>query len=146
MIAVDTNILVYAHRAEYDLHVPAFRELAALAEGKRQWALPIFCIAEFVRVVTHGRIFTPPSTTAEAMDFVRQLLAAPTCRLALPGEGFVEELEHSLQEGNAKGNLVYDAQIAALCGQQGIGEILTNDRDFGRFPNLRMVRVGAEKP
>lgn len=143
MIAVDTNILIYAHRSESDLHAPAYKELAGLAEGRRQWALPIFCISEFIRVVTQRRVFDPPSTTAEAMGFVRKLLAAPTCRLALPGEGFIEELEHSLHEGHAKGNLVYDAQIAALCRQQGIAEILTNDLDFGRFPDLRVLRLDA---
>ena len=77
------------------------------------------------------------------MGFVRQLLAAPTCRLALPSEGFVDELEHALKAGNAKGNLVYDAQIAALCRQQGFDEVLTNDLDFGRFPNLRISRRSA---
>ena len=140
MIAVDTNILVYAHRFECDLHTAAFNELAALAEGRRQWAIPIFCVSEFVRVVTHRRVYSPPSTIAEAMGFVRKLLAAPTCRLALPGEGFIGELEHALREGKARGNLVYDAQIAALCREHGIGEILTNDLDFGRFQNLRMLR------
>ena len=66
----------------------------------------------------------------------------PPC-LALPSEGFVDELEHALKAGNAKGNLVYDAQIAALCRQQGFDEILTNDLDFGRFPNLRVSRLSA---
>lgn len=143
MIAVDTNILVYAHRSENHLHAPAFGELKALAEGARPWALPVFCISEFIRVVTHRRVFSPASTIGEAMGFVRQLLAAPTCRLALPSEGFVDELEHALKAGNAKGNLVYDAQIAALCRQQGFDEILTNDLDFGRFPNLRVSRLSA---
>ncbi len=78
------------------------------------------------------------------MGFVRQLLTAPTCRLALPGGGFVDELEHALEAGNAKGNLVYDAQIAALCREQGFNQILTNDLDFSRFPNLRILRLSAE--
>ena len=56
MIAVDTNVLVYAHRVETDLHAVAVAELVGLGEGEDLWALPVFCITEFLRVVTHRRV------------------------------------------------------------------------------------------
>ncbi len=75
----------------------------------------------------------------DALSFIHALMAAPPCRIALPDEAFIDELESCLQEGNAKGNLVFDAQIAALCQQKGIETLLTQDRDFTRFPNLRVL-------
>ena len=138
MIAIDTNILVCAHRTEAELNVEATSELVKLAEGTQPWALPVFCLTEFIRVVTHRRVFNPPSSIPQALGFIRGILAAPTCRLALPGNEFAEHLDHCVREGDARGNLVFDAQIAALCRELGIGRILTNDRDFERFSSLRV--------
>ncbi len=140
MIAVDTNILIYAHRAEADLHDTAVAELARLAEGHDLWALPVFCVTEFLRVVTHRRVFNPPSTSSEALDFVNSLIAAPTCVVVRPEAGFLKHLEVAIRQADARGNLVFDAQIAALCGEHGIATILTRDQDFKRFDGLQ-VRV-----
>ena len=70
MIAVDTNILIYAHRGETELHGTAASRLVALAEGAERWALPVFCVTEFMRVVMHRRVFNPPSTVAQATAFI----------------------------------------------------------------------------
>jgi predicted nucleic acid-binding protein len=67
LIAVDTNVLIYAHRRETERHAQALRRLSALAEGDSPWGLPVFCITEFVRVVTHLRVFTPPSDLRTAL-------------------------------------------------------------------------------
>lgn len=141
MIAVDTNILIYAHRAETELHATAAARLVALAEGAERWALPIFCVTEFIRVVTHRRVFNPPSTVAQAVAFVEGLAAAPNCDLVLPGPEFLQRLLAAAQEADAQGNLMFDAQIAALCREHGIDSILTNDRDFGRFEPLQVLRL-----
>ncbi len=141
MIAVDTNILIYAHRAETELHATAASRLVALAERAERWALPIFCVAEFIRVVTHGQVFNPPSTVAQAVAFVEGLVAAPNCDLVLPGPEFLQRLLAAAQEADAQGNLMFDAQIAALCREHGIDSILTNDRDFGRFEPLQVLRL-----
>lgn len=72
MIAVGTNILVYAHREELPQHRNARTRLAELAEGNAPWAIPVFCLGEFLGVVTHPRLFDPPHTIAEACrDFDR---------------------------------------------------------------------------
>ena len=138
MIAVDTNVLVYAHRAEMDLHTSAAARLSALAEGDELWALPVFCVTEFLRVVTHPRVFNPPSTADQALGFIDELRASPTCEVAFPETGFLDRLGSVVRESGARGNVVFDAQIAALCGEHGITAILTNDHDFERFPLLEV--------
>lgn len=138
MIAVDTNVLVYAHRAETELHAVAARELIALAEGVAHWGLPIFCAVEFLRVVTHRRVFSPPSTLEQAADFLDGVVASPSCRVVLPGAGFLGLLTDTSRGADARGNLMFDAQIAALCREHGISAILTNDRDFERFDGLKV--------
>ena len=86
MIAVDTNVLIYAHRGETAWHEAARARLVALAEGPARWGLPVFCVTEFMRVVTHGRVFNPPSSISQAAAIHRELfLAAPNCELVRPG-------------------------------------------------------------
>ena len=138
MIAVDTNILIYAHRGETELHGPAASQLLTLAEGVARWALPVFCVTEFMRVVTHLRVFNPPSTVAQAAAFIEGIATAPNCELVRPGPDFLELLMAVARQADARGNLMFDAQIAALCREHGIDTILTNDRDFGRFQPLRV--------
>ncbi len=136
MIAIDTNILIYAHRAETDHHQSAAERLVELAEGPHPWGLPLFCIAEFSRVVTHRRVFNPPSTIVQAFDFLDNVVASPTCRIVRPGPEFLGLLRETARKADARGNLMFDAQLAALCAEHGIRTILTNDRDFERFDHL----------
>ena len=133
MIAVDTNILVYAHREEAALHAAALTRLRELAEGGVPWALPVFCVGEFVRVVTHARIFRPPSDLATALAFLDSLLASPSSRLLLPGPTFPDLFAEASRSGAVHGNLAFDAQLVAVCREHGVAEILTQDRDFARF-------------
>ena len=139
MIAVDTNVLVYAHRSETGLHGPAAAQIVSLAEGAERWALPVFCVTEFMRVVTHRRVFNPPSTLEQAAAFIEGIVAAPTCEVVGPGPEFLRHLLAVAREADARGNLVFDAQIAALCREHGIDTVVTNDRDFGRFETLRVL-------
>ena len=90
MLAVDTNILIYAHREETELHKPATAWLVTLAQGAQRWALPIFCVAEFIRVVTHERAFNRPSTVSDAAKFIEGLTEAPTCEVIQPGPEFLQ--------------------------------------------------------
>lgn len=144
MIAVDTNVLVYAHRAETALHQAATRRLVELAEGRGLWGLPVFCAGEFIRVVTHRRVFNPPSTLDEAIQFLERVVAAPGCRILRPEAGFFELLTTVAREADARGNLAFDAQIAALCREHGVSALLTNDRDFARFGGLRLRYLDAD--
>ncbi len=141
MMAVDTNVLIYAHRRETEFNAVATTRLVLLAEGTEPWALPVFCVTEFLRAVTHRRVFNPPSTITQAMDFINGIVAAPTCRIALPGADFLGHLETTARNADARGNLMFDAQIVALCREHGIAEILTNDRDFSRFERMQIHRL-----
>jgi toxin-antitoxin system PIN domain toxin len=136
VIAVDANVLVYAHRGETDLHDAAHEALRQLAEGSEPWALPVFCVTEFFRVVTHRRVFNPPSSIRAADEFISSVRRSPGCRVAAPGPDFLDHLSTVLHRSHARGNLVFHAQITALCREHGIKEVLTNDHDFSRFDGL----------
>ncbi len=137
MIAVDTNILIYAHRQETERHTLALQQLRSVAEGGQPWGLPVFCIAEFVRVVTHLRVFNPPSELRIALDFIDRLLDSPSVRLLLPGPDFPGTFRRVCESAGVRGNLAFDAQIVAVCVEHGARDIITADHDFTRFEAIR---------
>jgi toxin-antitoxin system PIN domain toxin len=143
VIAVDTNILIYAHRRESAHHHAALEKITAIAESDAPWALPVFCLAEFVRVVTHLRVFDPPSSLSEALDFIAELMKSPSLRLLNPTAAFPRAFNEACVAGKVRGNLVFDAQIAAVCREHGIDELLTADRDFARFATLRIAGLAG---
>lgn len=137
MIAVDTNILVHAHRRDATWHRPAAVVMRSLTEGNAAWAPPWPCVHEFLAVVTHPRIFTPPSTVARAVAQVDAWLASPTATLLAEGEGHWPTLRDTLSTSAMKGPQVHDARIATICLQHGVRELWTADRDFSRISALR---------
>ena len=143
MIAVDTNILVHADREESPLHAAALRAVRNLAEGDEAWAIPIFCVGEFLRVVSHDRLFDPPTPVVDALGSMDSLLASPTARLLTPGDRYLRLLRSLIEESHVRGNLVFDAQIAAVCLEHGAATLLTEDRDFARFSGLKTLTVEA---
>ena len=141
MIAVDTNIMVYAHREHLPQHERALEWLTYLAEGQVPWAIPVFCLGEFVRVATHSRIFDPPSTLEQTVSALEDLLLCPTLRVLNPGPRYPALFNESVRSADARGNLVFDAQIVAVCREQGASQILTLDRDFARFPGIQILTL-----
>ena len=137
MIAVDTNVLVYAHRSDSQWHEPAAAVLQRLAEGKAAWALPWPCVYEFLAVVTHPKIYAPPSSLPQALDQVEAWAESPSLVWLTEGEGHWETLRQSLLASKVRGPQVHDARIATLCLRHGVRELWTADRDFSRFPGLR---------
>lgn len=137
MIALDTNILLHARREELAHHAAARALLGDLAEGHEPWALPWPCVYEFLRVVTHPRVFAPPTDLDTALDDLDSLLTSPS--LVLLGEGVTHRshLRRTVEAGRAIGNLAHDAHIAALALEHGVTELWTLDRDFARFPGLQ---------
>jgi toxin-antitoxin system PIN domain toxin len=144
MIAVDTNVLVYAHRSGSTHHDRARLWLSRLTEGAVPWALPVFCIGEFVRIATHRRVFDPPSSIPQALEAVDAILESPSVRLLAPTLLHWPLLRAAIIAGETTGNLVFDAQIAAVCREHGVDRILTEDRDFGRFSFLKVVTLTEE--
>jgi toxin-antitoxin system PIN domain toxin len=143
VIAVDTNVLIYAHRRETLQHEIAVRKLTGLAQGDAPWGLPVFCLAEFVRVTTHLRVFDPPSPLVTALDFLHRLMESPSVRVLLPTASFPTAFGHACAAAGVRGNLAFDAQIAAVCREHGIERLLTADRDFARFPDLYVEALGG---
>lgn len=136
MIAVDTNVLVYAHRRDSQWHDPAARLIRSLAEGKANWAIPWPCIYEFIAVVTHPRIYDPPSEVSQALEQVGAWMESPSLALLAEGPGFANRLFRTLDRSRVVGPRVHDARVAALCLHHGVRELWTADRDFTRFAEL----------
>jgi hypothetical protein len=141
MIAVDTNILVYAHRRDSAFHERADSVLTGLCEGRSDWAIPWPCIHEFVALVTHPGIYRPATPLADALTQVECWLESP--RLHLLGEEVADlywpRLKGLLSTGRVAGPLVHDARVAAICLAHGIDCLWTTDRDFSRFPELPTI-------
>ena len=136
MIATDTNILVYAHRADSQWHDRAKSRIEDLAHGRISWGLPWPCIHEFVAIATHPRIYDPASTLSQAIDQVGAWLESPAAVLLGESGEHWQVLTGLLQEGRVTGSLVHDARVAAICIAHGVTELWTADRDFSRFPGL----------
>ena len=138
MIALDTNLLVYAHREDATWHERAFRLLVQLAEGLVPWAIPWPCLHEFAAIVTHPRIYKPPTPLDQAIEQIDAWLESPSLVLLAEAEGHWPILRDLLRDGGVVGPQVHDARIAALCKLHGVQELWTADRDFSRFPGLRL--------
>jgi len=138
VIALDTNLLVYAHRRDSDWHGKAFEVVRSLAEGSPAWSIPWPCLHEFLAVVTHPRIFEPPSTSDSAMEQVAAWLESPSLVLLAEVPGYVEVLADVLDNSKVTGPRIHDARVAALCLHHGVSELWTADRDFSRFPDVRV--------
>ena len=137
MIAVDTNLLVYAHRAESPWHDAAKQCLEDFVETDTEWAIPWPCLHEFVAIVTRSTIFKPPTPLEDAIAQVDEWLQAPSLTMLGEGLGYWRELRDLIRDAKVTGAMIHDARIAAICIQHD-AELWSADRDFGRFPGLRV--------
>ena len=137
MIAVDTNLLVYAHRRESRAHDTASRVLRELSEGERVWAIPWPCCYEFISVVTNRRIWRESATPPEhAWAQLEAWTASPSNKLIGETDDFLSVLKGFVQRPRVRGAVVHDARVAAICIAHGVEMLLTRDRDFSLFPEL----------
>jgi toxin-antitoxin system PIN domain toxin len=137
MIAIDTNILVYAHREESPFFERAFECIAECAEGLTSWAIPWPCIHEFFSIITHPKIYNPPTPIQNALEQLQAWVASPTLFLLAETPEYWKILRKIIFSSQINGPMVHDARIAALCVVNGVSELLTADRDFGRFNELK---------
>lgn len=136
MIALDTNLLAHAHRGDSPWHSGAAGALARLAEAREAWAIPWPCLHEFLAVVTHPRIYAPPTPPEPALEQVDAWLESPSLVLLGEGPEHWRALRSLLEAGRIAGPQVHDARVAALCLDHGVTELWSADRDFGRCPDL----------
>ena len=137
MIAVDTNLLVYAHRADVQWHAPAKAALRELAEGNLLWGIPSPCLSEFLAVVTgfKGSIVATP--LEQALKQAAEWLRAPSASLLHCTDRHPKTLFDLARAAKIRGGQFHDARIAAICIENGVTELWTADRDFSRFPQLK---------
>lgn len=138
MIAFDTNILVYAHRRDCAWHGAAARWIASAAEGGAAWAIPWPCLHEFIGIVTHPRVFRPASTLSEACDQIEAWRESRSLTLIAEASDHWGTLMELAAAGRITGPRIHDARIAAICLDHGVSELLSADRDFSRFPALKV--------
>ena len=139
MIAVDTNLLVYAHRPEMPFHDRARQVLTEAVAAPEPVCVPWPCAHEFLAVVSNPRIFRDPTPMDVALDAVRRLLASLSGGLLAEGEGYLDALERIARPAMLQGAIVDDARVAALCLFHGVRVLWSADRDFSRFPDLTVV-------
>lgn len=137
MIAVDTNILVYAHRADLSPHRTAREAVARLANGRAPWAIPWPCVHEFIAVVSNSRVFRRPTPAAQAVRQVRAWLGSPMAWALGEDERYLDTLAAVIEASGVTGGQVHDARIAAICLHHAVDELWSADRDFSRFPALK---------
>jgi toxin-antitoxin system PIN domain toxin len=137
MIALDTNLLVYAYRKDSQFHADAIEQLRPVIEGDSPWALPWPCVHEFIGVVTSGRVYKPASPLGGTLDFLESLITSPQIHLLSEGPGYFEKLCEIASAAKLSGPRIHDARIAALCLHHGVRELWTADRDFSLFPKLK---------
>lgn len=138
MIAIDSNLLVYSHRRESRFHGQAIALLKQYAGGQERWAIPWPCIYEFYSAVTNPRIWKDAASTPDqASDQIRAWLDSHTLLMLHETEDFSLILQPIMRSPRVRGPIIHDARIAALCLAHGIQELLTKDRDFQLFPQLK---------
>jgi uncharacterized protein len=134
VIALDTNLLVYAHRARVPEHRAARKaiEQAAASEG---WGIAVPSLPEFWAVVTHPDAAGRPSSPEQASAFIRALAAAGA-EIWLPGPGFGDRLLRIAHDLGVSGPRIFDLQIALVAFESGATELWTHDRAFVKIPGL----------
>jgi toxin-antitoxin system PIN domain toxin len=138
VIAVDSNLLIYAHRRENPWHDRASALLRELAEGAGAWAIAWTSLHEFYAVATNPSVFRPASTPAEAIAQIELWRESPSLVVLGEADSHWRELRKLLEAGRIAGARVHDARVAAICLSHGVRELWSADRDFGRFPALRV--------
>jgi uncharacterized protein len=137
MIAIDTNLLVYAHRRDSAHHDATVAELTPIFNDANPWALAWHSVHEFISVVTHPGIYKPASKLEDAILFIETLFSSPHLHLLAETAGYFPTLKQIAAAAKVRGPRIYDARIAALCLRHGVTEFWTADRDFSAFPQLK---------
>lgn len=139
MIGIDTNILVYAHRADSVWHQNADQRLTELAESCKPWMIAWSCLHEFLAIVTHHNIFNPPTPLKDAVLQLEYWLESPSLEIIGELADYWILLKSILDAGKISGPAIHDARIAAIYIQNEVKIVWTADRDFNRFPGIKAV-------
>ena len=134
----DVNILIYAHREDSDHHQICIDWLESQINSDEALAISELVLSGFLRIVTHPKIFNPPSSLQDALEFVTKIREQPNCAIVSAGERHWGIFTRLCEDISAKGNLIPDAYLAALAIETG-SEWVSTDGDFARFQGLRWI-------
>ncbi|HYV03938.1 MAG TPA: TA system VapC family ribonuclease toxin [Blastocatellia bacterium] len=138
MKLIDANLLLYAHSSSSPHHQQARVWLEDVFSKPEPVRLAWMTILAFLRISTDSRSYKHPFSTKEAMDIVSDWLTRPNVEVLEPGERHLLILGKLLSAAHARGAVVMDAHLAALAIEHG-AVVCTNDKDFSRFPGLRVL-------
>lgn len=136
MLLCDVNILVYAHREDTPNHSSYYGWFETLLNSDEKFAISELVLSGFLRIVTHPKVFNPPSKLEDALAFVSNIREQKNCKIVAPDAKHWDVFQKLCQTANAKGNRIPDAYHAALAIESGC-EWITSDRGFGRYSGLR---------
>lgn len=136
MIALDTNILIYAHRQDTPFHSSAKALLRNMAEQHHPWCIPWPCLHEFYSIVTHKKIYSPPSTPEQAIFQIKSWVESPSLLLIAENDQYQKALIEKTLELKIRGPMIHDLKILLICESNGVKKLLTFDRDFSKFNSL----------
>ena len=114
------------------------RRLSGWRKVESRWAIPWPCVHEFFAVVTHPKIYRPSTPVEKALADLDEWFRSPTLRLVGETGVYWGRLRETIVHGGLVGPMVHDARIAAICAANGVSTLLSADRDFSRFPGLRV--------
>jgi len=137
MILVDANIPLYAYDRSSPRHEAARNWVEAALSGEEPVGFPLVTIIAFVRIATNPAVYQRPLRPTRAIEIVQDWLARPNVSIVQPSERHWVILAETVERGQARGPLVVDAHLAALAIEHG-ASLATTDRDFARFPGLRV--------
>ena len=137
--SVDVNVLLYASDTSSPKHAEAIGFLKQRASDPDLFCIAWSTLIAFLRIATHPGIFAQPLSPDDALRNVESLLSLPRVRLLSEGEGFLEVYREVTARFPVRGNLVPDAQLAALLRQHGVRRLYTVDRDFRKFDFLEVA-------
>ncbi len=138
MIALDTNLLVYAHRSAYPEHKATVCALEGLFQRPEGWGIPLFCFSEFWSLVTHPKMGNRPSSPVEAGGFLSFMLKDGEGLIFSPGIEFSFRLMQTASDLKITGTKIFDLQIALTAVDNGVKELWTHDQGFLKIPGLRI--------
>ena len=139
MIAIDTNLLVYAHRSGYSRHPVAIKALEEAFRNPTGWGIPLTCTTEFWSIVTHAKMGDRPSHPDEARSFLVNILEDGAGLILYPGTDLFSRLGRLAEELQVEGPRIFDLMIALTATDNGAVEIWTYDASFREIPGLRVI-------
>jgi hypothetical protein len=139
MIALDTNLLVYAHRSGYQEHRKTIQALEEVFISDRSWGVSLPCIIEFWSIVTHKKMGSRPSSPEEAKAFIQHILEDGKGNVFMPGVDFYQRLMAMAGKLDVHGVRIFDLQIGLVAYDNGANEVWTHDRGFQKIPGMRVV-------